>query len=712
MSRAASDYATFNPATDPLARGGVTTPKNRTPRRAPKASCSASSGLELDIEKPLVLFAGPLDAAHGADLVLAALPELLRQRAALVVATTEPGGLIAEFRAAAAERPESLAVVELKEHGALRRLYAAADLALVIPRDAPCETAQLVAQRYGALPVALAAGIAGDTIVDADAALETGTGFLFDRPERAALVGAVERALASMAGGGAVGTAAATRDAPRSRLGSTGSALRADLPPRVGSSVDLKRNEARRLFSQESRQSTKPSTASWWTTSTKSTLQAPGRDTSRAPASAAATSTRPSAPAAGSAAPRTTPRGASSNAVSAAVRAARPASSPRTEAALAKSRTTPNASTSRRPSRDTPSAIKSARREVAPTKGERSPDAASAVRNAMLAWASKVRPLSESSAGARAQARPQSSRFDSAAPPGARDEHQAVREDEGDHDPESNDELAAHERHHSGPECSHHFDEHESAWLEQQPIAFRETGDARRRDSRRNGDGQQHAKAGAKGAFHEHGDGRVLHGPNSASASSLTYVVRSSTRGVVAPVVLAALSSRSSSRTTLCSGSMTTYAGARSLCHSRTWSGPWPSQCSRRRPPVDIDDIDVDRQLERAVTQDHGARAEPLRGQVRRGDRLAAALSIEHARGRALGRALQLANEKIHVPTRVERLDEHAPRVLAEELANHRGEIFWAWMPKAVTTRISAERGLETVAPVHARERFEDRRRA
>ena len=197
------DYATFNPATDPSLEARYDAEESDAKART-KGVLQRELRLELDIEKPLVLFAGPLDAAHGADLVLAALPDLLRQRAALVVATTEPGGLIAEFRAAAAERPESLAVVEPgEEHGALRRLYAAArgSRARDPARRSVQETAQLVAQRYGALPVALAAGIAGDTIVDADAALETGTGFLFDRPERAALVGAVERALASMAGG-------------------------------------------------------------------------------------------------------------------------------------------------------------------------------------------------------------------------------------------------------------------------------------------------------------------------------------------------------------------------------------------------------------------------------------------------------------------------------------------------------------------------------
>jgi starch synthase len=57
---------------------------------------------------------------------------------------------------------------------------------------------QLYAQRYGAAPVACHTGGLGDTIVDCDAELETGSGFLFDKPTAAALLGGVQRALAAM----------------------------------------------------------------------------------------------------------------------------------------------------------------------------------------------------------------------------------------------------------------------------------------------------------------------------------------------------------------------------------------------------------------------------------------------------------------------------------------------------------------------------------
>jgi starch synthase len=79
----------------------------------------------------------------------------------------------------------------------VHRLFAGADIVLVPSRFEPCGLVQLYAQRYGALPVAHATGGLCDTIVDCDAGLETGTGFLFHKPEAIELVGATERAVAA-----------------------------------------------------------------------------------------------------------------------------------------------------------------------------------------------------------------------------------------------------------------------------------------------------------------------------------------------------------------------------------------------------------------------------------------------------------------------------------------------------------------------------------
>ena len=102
----------------------------------------------------------------------------------------------AGFSAAATSGP-TIAYIDRIDDNQRRRLYAASDLALIARRRASAETSQLVAQRYGAVPVALATGAIVDTVVDVDATLDTGTGFLFDRPEAADLVAALERALAA-----------------------------------------------------------------------------------------------------------------------------------------------------------------------------------------------------------------------------------------------------------------------------------------------------------------------------------------------------------------------------------------------------------------------------------------------------------------------------------------------------------------------------------
>jgi len=79
----------------------------------------------------------------------------------------------------------------------VHRIFAGADFALVPSRFEPCGLVQMYAQRYGALPIARATGGLVDTIVDCDAKLETGTGFLFEELTVDALLGAVERAIAA-----------------------------------------------------------------------------------------------------------------------------------------------------------------------------------------------------------------------------------------------------------------------------------------------------------------------------------------------------------------------------------------------------------------------------------------------------------------------------------------------------------------------------------
>src|SRR5262249_4702715 len=124
---------------------------------------------------------------------------LVRAGAMVVVAGDGAPALVGKVEASVAKLQGEAAFVRAASEAVVHRIFAAADVVLVPSRFEPCGLVQMYAQRYGALPVARATGGLCDTIVDCDAALETGTGFLFEEPTAAALVGAAQRAIAAFA---------------------------------------------------------------------------------------------------------------------------------------------------------------------------------------------------------------------------------------------------------------------------------------------------------------------------------------------------------------------------------------------------------------------------------------------------------------------------------------------------------------------------------
>lgn len=193
------DGAVWNPATDPalVARYDA---ENFSNKVRSKGALQKEIGLPVDIELPLVAFVGRLVEQKGVDLVLGALPKLLRSGPAQVILAGEgSSGAVSTVEVAVAKSGGRVCFARAASEPIVHRLFAAADVVLVPSREEPCGLVQMYAQRYGALPVARATGGLIDTIVDCDAKLETGTGFLFGEPSPEALLGAVERALAARA---------------------------------------------------------------------------------------------------------------------------------------------------------------------------------------------------------------------------------------------------------------------------------------------------------------------------------------------------------------------------------------------------------------------------------------------------------------------------------------------------------------------------------
>ncbi|AUX42217.1 glycogen synthase [Sorangium cellulosum] len=191
------DYAVWNPMTDPaiIARYDAEDVSNKG---RCKSALLQEIGLEIRPERPLLVSVGRVVAQKGSDLLASAMPKILKGDVSVVVAGEGDPALLEKLTAAAAKAPERAKVLGGVSEAVVHRLMAAADLVVVPSRFEPCGLVQLYAQRYGAAPVACRTGGLVDTIVDLDAALETGTGFLFDKPTATSLLGGVQRALAAL----------------------------------------------------------------------------------------------------------------------------------------------------------------------------------------------------------------------------------------------------------------------------------------------------------------------------------------------------------------------------------------------------------------------------------------------------------------------------------------------------------------------------------
>ncbi|MDD9936570.1 MAG: hypothetical protein OXT09_23365, partial [Myxococcales bacterium] len=149
-------------------------------------------GLPVRPEVPL-LFA-VADTRIG-DL-LPSLDALLRNDVQLVVQSAS-GEALEQLDKLAEEHAERLALLEDEDERALHRAIAAAD-GLIVTGDDPISTElHLSGQRYGALPIAPSIGAVADGVVDSDANLETGNGFLYELGDQAALLSAIQRSLAA-----------------------------------------------------------------------------------------------------------------------------------------------------------------------------------------------------------------------------------------------------------------------------------------------------------------------------------------------------------------------------------------------------------------------------------------------------------------------------------------------------------------------------------
>jgi starch synthase len=190
------DYGVWNPATDPNLPSRFDAQDASNKARC-KTDLIQELGLEMRNERPLAAFVGRLVEQKGIDLLLDALPQLMRSDMGLIIAGQGAPEIVARVEEAARKWKGDVAFAQDPTDATTHRILAGADIVIVPSRFEPCGVVQRYGQRYGTVPVVHATGGLIDTVVDCDAYLETGTGFVFDEESPRGVVGGVQRAVAA-----------------------------------------------------------------------------------------------------------------------------------------------------------------------------------------------------------------------------------------------------------------------------------------------------------------------------------------------------------------------------------------------------------------------------------------------------------------------------------------------------------------------------------
>ncbi len=190
------DYAVWDPAGDPHLPKPFG-PDDLSGKAAAKSALQTSMGLPDRPEAPLIGVVSRLNVHKGLDLMLAALPGLIRAGGQLALLGSGDADLEEGFQALARKAPNSVAVRIGYDEGLSHLIQGGSDIIAVPSRSEPCGLTQLYALRYGALPLVRKSGGLADTVVDATAAaIRKGkaTGFVFGAASARALSRAIGRA--------------------------------------------------------------------------------------------------------------------------------------------------------------------------------------------------------------------------------------------------------------------------------------------------------------------------------------------------------------------------------------------------------------------------------------------------------------------------------------------------------------------------------------
>ena len=163
-------------------------------KRANKLALQAQLGLEVNADKMVLGLISRLTDQKGLDLVNAILPALVDGNTQIVVLGTGDARYEDSFRGFENAYKGTVCSYIAYDEALAHRIYAGADALLVPSLFEPCGLTQLIAMRYGTVPVVRETGGLKDTVQPFNQYTNEGNGFTFDRYDAGLLLDAINRA--------------------------------------------------------------------------------------------------------------------------------------------------------------------------------------------------------------------------------------------------------------------------------------------------------------------------------------------------------------------------------------------------------------------------------------------------------------------------------------------------------------------------------------
>lgn len=182
------DYKIWNPEEDPFIakKYGL---QNINDKQKNKEDLIAITGLECSLQDPIIAFIGRMAHQKGIDIVVDAIPNLVEDRICFIFEGTGDHYYEQKIKELQSRYPSKVFAFIGFDEALAHKIYAGADSLLVPSRYEPCGLSQLIAMRYGTIPICRKTGGLSDTVEDEV------TGFLFSEYSSDALSHAIFRFL-------------------------------------------------------------------------------------------------------------------------------------------------------------------------------------------------------------------------------------------------------------------------------------------------------------------------------------------------------------------------------------------------------------------------------------------------------------------------------------------------------------------------------------